>query len=69
MSELLCAECGEALREGEACYFAGNAYCKHDGSLNDGFEIVTHPMTLDYHLHRMPWEELLEKDAPTATPA
>ena len=27
MPELLCAECGEALREGEACYFAGNAYC------------------------------------------
>ena len=28
--------------------FAGqiHAYAKHDGSLNDGFEIVTHPMTL-----------------------
>lgn len=38
-----------------------NAYCKHDGSLNDGFEIVTHPMTLDYHLHQMPWESILEK--------
>lgn len=24
-------------------------YCKHDGSLNDGFEIVTHPMTLKQH--------------------
>lgn len=24
------------------------AYCKHDGSLDDGFEIVTHPMTLAY---------------------
>jgi len=24
-------------------------YCKHDGSLDDGFEIVSHPMTLDYH--------------------
>ena len=25
-------------------------YCKHDGSLDEGFEIVTHPMTLFYHL-------------------
>ena len=24
-------------------------YCKHDGSLEDGFELVTHPMTLKYH--------------------
>lgn len=23
-------------------------YCKHDGSLNDGFEIVSHPMTYNY---------------------
>ncbi len=40
---------------------ANNAYCKHDGSLNDGFEIVTHPMTLDYHIREMPWAEVLEK--------
>ena len=25
------------------------AYCMHDGSLNDGFEIITQPATLDYH--------------------
>lgn len=37
------------------------AYCKHDGSLEDGFEIVTHPMTLDYHQQSMPWEKLLQK--------
>ena len=30
-------------------------YCKHDGSPDDGFEIVTHPMSLDCHLHQMPW--------------
>ncbi len=35
-------------------------YCKHDGSLSDGFEIVTHPMTLDYHQNTMPWEEILQ---------
>jgi hypothetical protein len=27
-------------------------YCKHDGSLNDGVELVSHPMTLDA------WQEL-----------
>lgn len=37
------------------------AYAKHDGSLDDGFEIVTHPMTLPYHLSEMPWEDVLHK--------
>ena len=36
-------------------------YCKHDGSLEEGFEIVTHPMTLEYHMNKMPWERLLTK--------
>ena len=36
-------------------------YCKHDGSLDDGFEIVTHPMSLDCQLHEMPWAEVLDK--------
>ena len=34
-------------------------YCKHDGSLDDGFELVTYPMSLDYHLREMPWAEVL----------
>ena len=34
------------------------AYCKHDGSLADGFEIVTHPMTLTHHQTAMPWQAL-----------
>ncbi|WP_409967190.1 amidoligase family protein [Bengtsoniella intestinalis] len=33
-------------------------YIKHDGSLDDGMEIVTHPMTLEFHRDIMPWEEL-----------
>ena len=37
------------------------AYCKHDGSLDEGFEIVSHPMTLYYHCHHMPWKEVLDK--------
>lgn len=36
-------------------------YCKHDGSIEDGFEIVSHPMSLDYHLNDMPWEEIFDK--------
>nr|MDE6665645.1 zinc-binding protein [Ruminococcus sp.] len=34
-------------------------YIKSDGSLNDGFEIVSHPMTLDYHMNTMDWESIL----------
>ena len=36
-------------------------YCKHDGSLHDGFEIVSHPMTLEYHMSKMNWKEVFEK--------
>ena len=38
-----------------------NLYCKHDGSLDDGFEMVTHPMTLAYHQSEMPWAAILQK--------
>lgn len=34
-------------------------YIKHDGSLSEGFELVSHPMTLDYHSRTMPWPKLL----------
>ena len=40
---------------------AENLYIKTDGSLDDGLELVTHPMTLEYHLNEMPWEEVLRK--------
>ena len=36
-----------------------NIYCKHDGSLEDGFEIVTHPMSLQHHLKHMPWADIM----------
>lgn len=36
-------------------------YFKHDGSLEDGFEIVSHPATLDYHLHNIPWKEVMKR--------
>lgn len=36
-------------------------YCKHDGSLDNGFELVTHPMTLTYHQREMPWSGVLSR--------
>ena len=35
-------------------------YIKTDGSLDDGLEIVTHPMTLDYH-KGFCWDEIMRK--------
>jgi len=32
-------------------------YVKHDGSLFDGFEIVSHPAKLKVHLEEIPWKE------------
>ena len=40
---------------------AVNLYIKSDGSLDDGLELVTHPMSLDYHLHEMPWAAVLDQ--------
>ena len=36
-------------------------YCKHDGSIEYGFEIVSHPMTLDYHINNMNWLDVFNK--------
>ena len=36
-------------------------YCKHDGSINDGFEIVSHAATIDYHLNHFPWKDIMTK--------
>jgi len=36
-------------------------YIKTDGSLDEGLEIVTHPMTLEYHQQTMPWREITSK--------
>lgn len=33
-------------------------YCKHDGSLNNGAEVVTHPCTLRYHLESDMWDRV-----------
>lgn len=36
-------------------------YIKSDGSIDDGFEIVSHPMTLAYHMNTMDWESILHE--------
>ena len=36
-------------------------YIKSDGSLDDGFEIVSHPMTLDYHIEEMNWKGIFRE--------
>jgi hypothetical protein len=36
-------------------------YIKHDGSLNDGMELVSHPCTLDYHMKHVPWTGICRK--------
>ena len=38
-----------------------NIYIKSDGSLEDGFEIVSHPMTLEYHTEEMNWKGILRE--------
>ena len=40
---------------------AENLYIKTDGSLDDGMELVTHPMTLEYHMNEMPWAKVLSE--------
>jgi formylmethanofuran dehydrogenase subunit E len=36
-------------------------YIKYDGSLDDGFEIVSHPATLEYHRKEAYWDEALQE--------
>ena len=45
----------------QANYNNEHIYIKSDGSLHEGFEIVTHPMTLDYHMNDFCWEDVLHK--------
>lgn len=44
-----------------ANYRSEHIYIKSDGSLDDGFEIVSHPMTLNYHINEMDWESVVHK--------
>lgn len=46
---------------GVANALSEHLYIKTDGSLDDGMELVTHPMTLDYHMKQMPWNDVLDE--------
>lgn len=41
--------------------FEDRLYIKHDGSLDDGFEIVSHPMSIEYHKNTMPWKKIVKE--------
>lgn len=55
-------ECDKGYNPREAaeavCNLTDRLYCKHDGSLSDGYEIVTHPATLAYHMQVFPWADI-----------
>lgn len=36
-------------------------YCSHDGSLDEGFEAITHPCSPDYLLSNIDWEEITKR--------
>ena len=38
-----------------------NLYIKHDGSLDSGMELVSHPMTLEEHMTNLPWAEICHR--------
>ena len=37
-----------------------DVFCKHDGSLNFGFEFVTHPATLEYHKTKLNYDDVIK---------
>jgi len=43
------------LSEGESLF-----WLEHDCSLSDGFELITHPATLEYHKEQFPWKEITQ---------
>lgn len=43
---------------GEIIDACEDVYCKHDGSLSDGVEIVSHPCTLEYHIKDLGWDTI-----------
>jgi len=50
----------ELLRMANSGGNSEHIYIKGDGSLDDGMELVTHPMSLEYHKN-YGWEELMKK--------
>ena len=46
---------------GAANGLSEHLYIKTDGSLDEGMELVTYPITLDYHMNHMPWNAILDE--------
>ena len=49
-----CDECAEEIVDNNV-----EIYCKRDGSLNRGIEIVSHPCTLSYHENNLDWPGIM----------
>jgi hypothetical protein len=58
--ELETESCGNMYVEGADHVYGllgeEQVYLKHDGSLSNGFEIVTMPMTMDWYMHNFNWK-------------
>lgn len=64
--ELEIDNAGKNEENAEILYRLGNKreshiYIKADSSLDNGLEIVTHPMSYEYHLRSMPWQAVIER--------
>lgn len=61
--ELEFHSCGESDRTADRIIGPMNnvIYAKHDGSLHDGIEFVTHPCTPEYHLNDMDWNNFIQR--------
>jgi len=55
-------ECDKGRSPGDAAAeissLTDRVYCKHDGSLDNGYEVVTMPGTLAWHMNVFPWGEI-----------
>ena len=56
-------EIHSGILDGIANRQAEHLYIRKNPSLRNGFELVSHPMSLEYHKQSMPWEQLLDKAA------
>lgn len=61
--ELEFHSCGESDRTADRIIGPMNniIYAKHDGSLHNGIEFVTHPCTPEYHLNDMDWNSFIQR--------
>lgn len=59
--ELEVMDGGESsLNAKRVCHSHEELYAKHDGSLDDGMELVSHPCTVSWHLTHL-WDDVLSK--------